>query len=85
MDGSAFADSGTPVRFSCGGLFTLVRGMYTSTSGALVAQAAVDTIANNLANVDTAGFKRARCCKCSRSRSASSTASRPIRAGSRTR
>ena len=58
MDGSAFADSGTPVRFSCGGLFTLVRGMYTSTSGALVAQAAVDTIANNLANVDTAGFKR---------------------------
>ena len=32
--------------------------MYSSTSGALVAQAAVDTIANNLANVNTAGFKR---------------------------
>jgi flagellar basal-body rod protein FlgF len=36
----------------------LVRGMYTAASGALVAQSAVDTIANNLANVDTAGFKR---------------------------
>jgi flagellar basal-body rod protein FlgF len=36
----------------------VVRGMYTATSGALVAQAAVDTIANNLANVNTAGFKR---------------------------
>jgi flagellar basal-body rod protein FlgG len=32
--------------------------LYTAASGALVAQAAVDTIANNLANVDTAGFKR---------------------------
>ena len=32
--------------------------MYTATSGALVAQAAVDTIANNLANVNTAGFKQ---------------------------
>jgi flagellar basal-body rod protein FlgG len=32
--------------------------MYSSTSGSLVAQAAVDTIANNLANVNTAGFKR---------------------------
>ena len=32
--------------------------MYAATSGALVAQAAVDTIANNLANVNTAGFKR---------------------------
>jgi flagellar basal-body rod protein FlgG len=32
--------------------------MYTAASGALVAQSAVDTIANNLANVDTAGFKR---------------------------
>jgi len=36
----------------------LVRGMYTAASGALVAQSAVDTIANNLANVNTAGFKR---------------------------
>jgi flagellar basal-body rod protein FlgF len=32
--------------------------MYTAASGALVAQSAVDTIANNLANVNTAGFKR---------------------------
>jgi flagellar basal-body rod protein FlgG len=37
----------------------LVRGLYTSASGALTAQAQADTIANNLANVDTAGFKRA--------------------------
>jgi flagellar basal-body rod protein FlgF len=37
----------------------LVRGMYTAASGALVAQSAVDTIANNLANVNTTGFKRA--------------------------
>jgi flagellar basal-body rod protein FlgF len=36
----------------------LVRGMYTAASGALVAQSTVDTIANNLANVNTAGFKR---------------------------
>jgi flagellar basal-body rod protein FlgF len=36
----------------------LVRGMYSATSGALVAQSAVDTIANNLANVNTVGFKR---------------------------
>jgi flagellar basal-body rod protein FlgG len=32
--------------------------MYTAASGALVAQSAVDVIANNLANVNTAGFKR---------------------------
>ena len=37
----------------------MVRGLYTAAAGALVAQSAVDTIANNLANVDTAGFKRA--------------------------
>jgi len=36
----------------------LVRGMYSATSGALVAQSAVDTIANNLANANTVGFKR---------------------------
>jgi flagellar basal-body rod protein FlgF len=36
----------------------LVRGMYTAASGALVAQSTVDTIANNLANVNTVGFKR---------------------------
>ena len=35
----------------------LVRGLYTAASGALVAQAQVDVIANNLANVNTAGFK----------------------------
>jgi flagellar basal-body rod protein FlgF len=37
----------------------LVRGLYTAASGALVAQAQADTIANNLANVNTSGFKRA--------------------------
>jgi flagellar basal body rod protein FlgG len=36
----------------------LVRGLYTSATGALVAQANVDVIANNLANVNTSGFKR---------------------------
>src|SRR5664279_4110361 len=37
----------------------LVRGLYTAASGAIVAQANVDVIANNLANVNTSGFKRA--------------------------
>jgi flagellar basal-body rod protein FlgG len=32
--------------------------MYSAAAGALVAQASIDTIANNLANVDTTGFKR---------------------------
>jgi len=32
--------------------------MYTAAAGALVAQANADTIANNLANVSTSGFKR---------------------------
>lgn len=36
----------------------MIRGMYTAASGALAAQAQVDAIANNLANVNTAGFKR---------------------------
>lgn len=36
----------------------MVRGLYTAAAGALVAQIDTDTIANNLANVDTAGFKR---------------------------
>ncbi|HET7814199.1 MAG TPA: flagellar basal-body rod protein FlgF [Candidatus Baltobacteraceae bacterium] len=36
----------------------MVRGLYTAASGALVAQAQADTIANNLANVNTTGFKR---------------------------
>src|SRR5947209_20378536 len=66
MDGSALSrtvipslSKDEPRRCSpCGGFFTLVRGMYAAASGALVAQSAVDTIANNLANVNTAGFKR---------------------------
>jgi flagellar basal-body rod protein FlgF len=37
----------------------LVRGLYTAATGAIVAQANVDVIANNLANVNTSGFKRA--------------------------
>jgi flagellar basal-body rod protein FlgF len=35
----------------------LVRGLYTAASGALVAQSQADTVANNLANVNTNGFK----------------------------
>ncbi|MFN2461304.1 MAG: flagellar hook-basal body protein [Candidatus Velthaea sp.] len=36
----------------------MVRGLYAAATGALVAQANVDVIANNLANVNTSGFKR---------------------------
>jgi len=36
----------------------LVRGIYTAASGALVAQSMVDNVANNLANVNTSGFKQ---------------------------
>ncbi|MDQ2872145.1 MAG: flagellar basal-body rod protein FlgF [Candidatus Eremiobacteraeota bacterium] len=36
----------------------MVRGLFASASGALVAQSQVDVIANNLANVNTNGFKR---------------------------
>ena len=36
----------------------MVRGLYSATSGALVAQLTTDTLANNLANVNTGGFKR---------------------------
>jgi flagellar basal-body rod protein FlgG len=39
-------------------VFHLVRGLYAAAAGALVAQMDTDTIANNLANVNTAGFKR---------------------------
>jgi flagellar basal-body rod protein FlgF len=39
-------------------VFHLVRGLYTAASGALVAESQADVIANNLANVNTAGFKR---------------------------
>ncbi|MEO6913330.1 MAG: flagellar basal-body rod protein FlgF [Candidatus Baltobacteraceae bacterium] len=35
----------------------MVRGLYSAAAGALVAQAAADNIANNLANVNTSGFK----------------------------
>jgi len=42
----------------CGGFFHLIRGLYTSAAGALVAQAMIDNVANNLANVSTNGFKR---------------------------
>lgn len=36
----------------------MVRGLYTAASGALTAQAKADVIANNLANVNTSGFKQ---------------------------
>ncbi|HEX8805710.1 MAG TPA: flagellar hook-basal body protein [Candidatus Aquilonibacter sp.] len=36
----------------------MVRGLYTSASGALVAESMADNVANNLANVNTSGFKQ---------------------------
>lgn len=36
----------------------MIRGLYTATSGALVAQSMVDNVANNLANASTSGFKQ---------------------------
>ena len=36
----------------------MVRGLYSSAAGALVAQATIDNVANNLANAATSGFKR---------------------------
>ena len=36
----------------------MVRGLYTAASGALVAESVVDNVANNLANVNTTGFKQ---------------------------
>ncbi|MHB8148389.1 MAG: flagellar basal-body rod protein FlgF [Vulcanimicrobiaceae bacterium] len=36
----------------------MVRGIYTAATGALVAQSMVDNVANNLANVNTSGFKQ---------------------------
>jgi flagellar basal-body rod protein FlgF len=37
---------------------TLVRGLYTGASGMMVQQNRLDTIANNLANVDLTGYKK---------------------------
>lgn len=37
----------------------MVRGIYTAATGAVIAENTVDVIANNLANTDTTGFKRA--------------------------
>ncbi len=36
----------------------MIRGLYTSAAGALVAEAMIDNVSNNLANVSTNGFKR---------------------------
>lgn len=36
----------------------MVRGLYTSASGALAAESMADNVANNLANVSTSGFKQ---------------------------
>lgn len=36
----------------------MVRGIYTGTMGMLIDMATLDTISNNLANVDTVGFKK---------------------------
>jgi flagellar basal-body rod protein FlgF len=42
----------------CGGLFLLIRGLYSSAAGALVAEAMIDNVSSNLANSSTNGFKR---------------------------
>jgi flagellar basal-body rod protein FlgF len=42
----------------CGGFFLLIRGLYASAAGALVAEAMIDNVSNNLANSSTNGFKR---------------------------
>lgn len=36
----------------------MIRGLYTSAAGAIVAEATIDNVANNLANSSTNGFKR---------------------------
>ena len=36
----------------------MVRGIYAAASGALVAQSQADNVANNLANVNSSGFKQ---------------------------
>jgi len=38
----------------------MMRGLYTSASGMMAIQTEMDTISNNLANVNTTGFKKAR-------------------------
>jgi flagellar basal-body rod protein FlgG len=38
-----------------------IRALYTATSGMQVQQSSLDTIANNIANASTTGFKRSRC------------------------
>ena len=58
IDGSALPSPATPGTAFRAEVFPLVRGLYTAAAGALVAQSAVDTIANNLANVNTARVER---------------------------
>ena len=36
----------------------MIRGLYTSATGMLAQQKKMDTITNNMANADTAGFKK---------------------------
>ena len=56
IDGFAIPGvTGSPFRAE---VFSLVRGLYTAVSGALVAQSMADNVANNLANVNTSGFKQ---------------------------
>lgn len=40
----------------------MVRGLYTAASGMMAQQSRLDVVANNLANVDTAGFKKDTAC-----------------------
>ncbi len=44
--------------YSHGGGESLIRGLYTAATGMIAEQTRQDTVANNLANVNTVGFKR---------------------------
>ena len=43
-----------------GGYVKMIRALWTAASGMQAQQLNIDVIANNLANVNTAGFKRSR-------------------------
>lgn len=54
-DRTGYVRSGNLV---CGGRVSMSNGMWTGVSGAVAQNQKVDTIANNLANVNTPGFKK---------------------------
>jgi len=49
---------GQEAQAKCGGETEVATGMWTSVSGAVAQQNAIDTVANNLANADTPAFKK---------------------------